>query len=368
MGLFDNEEDELKTPDAPTVQNPSVREYLLKRMAERESLVSQNKESATGDKISALLGTIGAGMMGKDAGAAGQAILARQDAQKKSKLNDFDSGTDRYVKENEIIKGDELFQRESDLSSQESKMANELATRMGYKGAPITATQFKGFSPALQKMYDIEQKKLDRQDAREERRSLFGFKQQERQDAKDLKREERDLTLAVPGYERTGEVLPKPEEAAKFRKSTAVSKQLNDKLSRMKELVKEYGSFEYGGEGGQEMESLATEIQLLGKSPELYELGVLTGPDLTLLQKITSDPSSLSSLFTFDSTRNKQLDSQIKSIQDKLGATASSMGYAKAGEKQQKKITKTQTNQKTGEKRIVYDDGTIEIVNPVAGR
>ena len=203
---------------------------------------------------------------------------------------------------------------------------------------------------------------VGRIDAREDRNY-------ERQQKRDEKLEERDKTLAVPGYVRTGEVLPKAEEAVKFRKATATSNALSDKLNRMRELVKQNGSFEWGGEAGTEMESLATEIQLLGKSPELYELGVLAGPDLSLLQKITADPSSMSSLFTRDSSRNKQIDSQLSSLQNKLKTTGASMGYKKANELPAgKTIVKTQVNQKTGQTRVVYSDGSVEIQQKQVGQ
>ena len=74
----------------------------------------------------------------------------------------------------------------------------------------------------------------------------------------DRKIEERDLQLVVPGYERTGEVLPKPEEASKFRKATAVSEQLSSKLNRMNELVNKYGSFERGGQGAGPLDGQAS--------------------------------------------------------------------------------------------------------------
>lgn len=154
----------------------------------------------------------------------------------------------------------------------------------------------------------------------------------QRVDAKNEKRNEREMQLAVPGYERTGEVLQKPEEAQKLRKATASAEQLQSKLSRLRDLVKQEGSFEYGGTGGAEMESLATEIQLLAKGEDMYQLGVLTGPDMSLLQKITADPASLNSLFTRDKTRLKQIDTQMKSIQDKLGSVTRASGYRpKAG-------------------------------------
>lgn len=144
--------------------------------------------------------------------------------------------------------------------------------------------------------------------------------------------QDKEKELVVPGYTKGSEVQPVPAEAQKLRKASATSDLLSKKLGRMRELVSSKGPYEYGGEAGQEMETLATEIQLIGKSPELYELGVLAGPDLTLLQKITADPTSLSSLFTRDKTRLKQIDTQLQSLKDKLETTSKSLGYEKKGE------------------------------------
>lgn len=58
--------------------------------------------------------------------------------------------------------------REEDPTSAESKMAQELARAMGYKGKieTLTASQFKAFSPALEKKYTVEQNRLARQDSK----------------------------------------------------------------------------------------------------------------------------------------------------------------------------------------------------------
>lgn len=166
---------------------------------------------------------------------------------------------------------------------------------------------------------------------REQTNALRSLARADKMEKEAQKKEERDLALAVPGFERTGEVLPKAEEAVKLRGALASAEQLKSKLKRMKELVNKYGSYEYGGEGGTEMESLATEIQLLSKNKDMYDLGVLTGPDMSLLQKITADPASLRSMFTFNNTRQKQIDTQLGSIEDKLNTTAKSMGYRRPG-------------------------------------
>jgi len=192
------------------------------------------------------------------------------------------------------------------------------------KVSPVLMAQFRAQGDERMARMAAEQRGADKAEAVKSQKEA-------KDEALRVKTEERDLTLAVPGYERTGEVLPKAEEAVKFRKATATANSLSQKLNRMKELVTKYGSFEYGGDGYAEMEPLATEIQLLGKSPELYELGVLTGPDMSLLQKITSDPTSLNSLFTKDTSRQKQIDTQLTGLQNKIRTTASSLGYRQAG-------------------------------------
>lgn len=57
---------------------------------------------------------------------------------------------------------------ERDINSQESKLAQSLAIKMGMnaeQAKALTADKFKTYSPALEKMYSIEQAKLARQDA-----------------------------------------------------------------------------------------------------------------------------------------------------------------------------------------------------------
>lgn len=257
--------------------------------------------------------------------------IGEYDRQKKAAIEDY--STKRSVNQN-VLK--------DDLNSEESKMARTLALDMGMDpkmAGTMTASQFENLSPYLKAKYEAKIRELDRRELRADRTATRDIARQDRLDKITEKREDRDLTLAVPGYERTGQVLPKAEEAVKFRKAVATSKQLSDKLNRLRDLVggnKEkgitgVGSYEYGGNAGTEMESLATEIQLLSKSPELYELGVLTGPDMSLLEKVIANPTSLDSLFTRDGSRLKQIDSQLNSINGKLGATAESLGYAKAG-------------------------------------
>lgn len=244
------------------------------------------------------------------------------------------------------------FARQSQLTSGIGRGLNALAAGTGYrpdnsgydaidKGAQDALARSaavrkavedrKGKEAALQA--SLNERAIDNRRADEAlalRRDDIALRREERADNLAQKRNDKELSLAVPGYERTGDVLPKAEEAQKFREATADASQLTSKLNRLRELVNKYGSFEWGGEAGQEMSSLATEIQLLSKSPSMYSLGVLTGPDLEILKKITADPSDMSSLFTRDSTRKAQINAQLASIENKLASKAASLGYRSA--------------------------------------
>jgi hypothetical protein len=247
-------------------------------------------------------------------------------------------------------------QEKNDPNSGVSQAYRKAMERFGIKiqGNPSAATIEK-VAPWIVKAHEGEEN-------REARKAAMALALEGKKEARDAKKEEKELQLAVPGFERTGEVMPKPEEAVKFRKATATADQLKTKLKRLRDLVTKEGSFGMFGNDAAEMQSLATEVQLLAKSPEMYELGVLTGPDMSLLEKITADPSGMSSLFTRDKTRLKQIDTQLSSVDQKLGSISKSLGYKQVGvpeKKQQNDAPKPKTviqnghtytlNEETGE-------------------
>lgn len=189
-------------PTESNEMNPQVKDYLMQKFNlgefsedARKQITEDNARPDYGNRGMAALAAIGAGMMGRDPTAAGNAILERQKQQGRQKLEDFDKNRankiQQYTLDRELKKDsreDDLFKRESDPESQESKLADSLAREMGYTGGPITATQFKGFSPVMAKKYEIAEKKLDRQDARAERRALFGLKTEEKKEAREEKK------------------------------------------------------------------------------------------------------------------------------------------------------------------------------------
>lgn len=160
---------------------------------------------------------------------------------------------------------------------------------------------------------------------------------QARQYEQDQKRTEKvekeTAEFNVPGLDRTGEVRPSPSDISKLRTRVSDTDSLNKKINRYKELVDKRGSFEWGGTDGTEMESLANDIRLAAKSPSLYDLGVLSGPDLDLIDKSFADPSAFRSILTGTDSRKKQIDTFQNGLNDKLSSSAKSMGYGVPGQK-----------------------------------
>lgn len=179
------DEDEELVPQDPTaapqstIQNPTVREYLLKRKGERDALEKDNDGYDIAGVVAGGLASLGAAFQGGNSVAAANQVMDQRAKRRKDKISDFDSGTDRYLKDvdagnsaDKMDRDNASLKRESDPNSQESKMADELARQMGYKGGPISATQFKSFSPVMQKKYEIEQKKIENDLARTDKRML----------------------------------------------------------------------------------------------------------------------------------------------------------------------------------------------------
>jgi hypothetical protein len=159
--------------------NPLVRDYLLQKQEERKRLEAELAPS-TLQNVGSMLAAAGAGFMGRDPLQAGMALQGQQQQRAQKALSDFDQASNMELKgmemdraiglENEKIgREKELFefdktQRNSktDPMSEESKMAQDLARKMGYQGdvSKLTAAQFERVSPVLSKMFDAQQSKV----------------------------------------------------------------------------------------------------------------------------------------------------------------------------------------------------------------
>ena len=165
----------------------------------RKALEESLSGRRTGTMVAQAFGGLGDIIAGKGPSAAPyEAAREKLD----SKVAQFDKDKaaaygDLFQKEKlgEMKSKQEIEARENDPMSQESKVAKEAAKRMGYQGdlESLTASQFKRFSPAFEKIYSIEQNKLARQDT-------LAARAQERQmasAAKEMAKEEQKVAKAV---------------------------------------------------------------------------------------------------------------------------------------------------------------------------
>lgn len=157
--------------------------------AARQKIIDKNKEDDSGPNFRAALGALGAGFSGRDPSAAANDILKQDEAKRASTLSDFDSGKNAQL--SELKTGQELVRfekdrgleaREKDVNSEESKLARDLAQRMIPKKdfSQLNAEQINKLLPSLTKVYDIEQKKLERQDALNEKKDARLEKRQDK--------------------------------------------------------------------------------------------------------------------------------------------------------------------------------------------
>lgn len=279
----------VESPQAeqPKVTKESMYEMLKQKYfggeysdENRKKLQDEIQKDVSGPNWAAGLAALGAGIAGRDAMAAGQNILQRQDAQRKAKLEQFDQGRNKLLQDMDVNKkldeyqrDEDILKREQDPQSDESRLAQQLAKDMGYQGdtSRLTAAQFKQFSPALSKRYEIEQRKLDRAESREERRFLQGIKMDEKVQA-----------LKTP-YGLANTV----DDAKQLKEAHEAKQNFDGKLQEMIDLRKKYGGEFLNREAVARGKQLSKDLLLEYKN--MAKLGVLSKSDEDIINAIIPD-------------------------------------------------------------------------------
>ncbi|MBK7497362.1 MAG: hypothetical protein IPI28_18905 [Candidatus Omnitrophica bacterium] len=190
---LDEEKKKVFEEAVPTL-DPQIKDYLVEKYPDRFKALaeerdaalskfdSENKSLGNGSRMLAGLSSMLTGRDPSDliARAESRRAKAREDVlspfeqrQKDLKAemdlgkSEFDMGRDKTKAEREDVtfkQEQDRKTREQDPDSPESQAVNSLLSRMGYKGPKITAEKFKTLGPAYEKMYEIEQRRLDRQE------------------------------------------------------------------------------------------------------------------------------------------------------------------------------------------------------------
>lgn len=143
----------------------------------------------------------------------------------------------------------------------------------------------------------------------------------------------KDPELAVPEFELTGEVKPSKVEAAKMRDALGSTRTLKGSVERLKKLVGDYGIETMPGEAKSQILSELRDLQLNMKGPAMYQLGVIAGPDMDLLNAVTGNPTeaTVNNMLTGGGGELKRLIAIGDRANAKMQAEAAARGYRPKG-------------------------------------
>lgn len=157
-----------------------------------------------------------------------------------------------------------------------------------------------------------------------------------RQDAKvDDKKSEDAKGYFLDGWEIRPDAAPTPKETQDIRKAQATTRTVRQTIQQIENLYRQFGTQALPSAAKAKMRSLTTDLQLAMKGQEMYGLGVITGPDLDLLNSVVATPTSTEAN-VLDFLGGGQTLTQLKTLSDQVGRrfenSARSMGYRKPGE------------------------------------
>lgn len=143
----------------------------------------------------------------------------------------------------------------------------------------------------------------------------------------------KDPELALPDFELTGEVKPLKVEVAKMREALGSTRTLKGSVERLKKLIGDYGIETMPGEAKAQILSELRDLQLNMKGPAMYQLGVIAGPDMDLLNAVTGNPTeaTVNNMLTGGGGELKRLIAIGDRANAKMQAEASARGYRPKG-------------------------------------
>lgn len=377
------EEEEIEIPEVEPQQNPvDVKDYVMKKYnlgpyseENRNKIEQENSGYDLSGRTGAALAALGAGFMGRDPSSAANAVLDRNQKAKDARLANFDKSRANKIQEIALSRESEKSDPNSraSMAFRKNLEANfpKIAQAYGDNWNNIAASDQESIFKPLQLREQIEARK-------EQARILAGQRSEAAETRKALQEQrldEKQQALKTPfGMANT------EDDAKKLKEAYESKKNFDNKINEMIALREKHGggailNREDVGRGKQLSKDLLLEYKNMAK------LGVLSQSDENIINAIIpEDPLEFSSLTaaiqgqdpilhrlkSFKGDSDKDFMTRIQTRTRDGGAKyAESLPPSK--NENQKSIVKTQTNQKTGEKRIVYSDGSTEIIKSVAG-
>jgi hypothetical protein len=136
----------------------------------------------------------------------------------------------------------------------------------------------------------------------------------------------------VPGFGVVSGEAPTKDDAKILKQANEMRNDLNTDLQKLRSLVEEYGTENPMSEVGTRMDSLATGMRL--KAKELFNLGVLNGPDLELMSSIIPNPADWTQNINPWAGGNilERLNQAEKTFNQRVDSVAGARGFAARNE------------------------------------
>lgn len=123
-------------------------------------------------------------------------------------------------------------------------------------------------------------------------------------------------------------------EAQKGREMMAAAQTMLDLLGPIKADIRKFGSANWPTERKAKLQGELTNLWLVAKGPALYELGVIAGPDMELIQRAVGDPTGIEALISGGSQTLARLESMEKTVRLKAQNFVRAQGSPLASEAQ----------------------------------
>ena len=250
---------------------------------------------------------------------------------------------------------DDFRKREDSLDSNESSMARALAAKVmpGKDFSQMNATEITRLMPWISKIYSAENERLYRD-------AVIG---QHKNEAA-AKKEEKEQALNTP-YGTANSL----DDAKQLKEAHESKKNFDNKIEEMIALREKHGGGAvWNREDVERGKQLSKDLLLEYKN--MAKLGVLSQSDEKIINAIIpEDPLAFNSPIAAIQGQDPILHrlKSFKSDSDKDFATRIST-RTRGGGRPPKVVVKTQTNPRTGQRRVVYSDGSTEVVDSkVAG-
>jgi hypothetical protein len=139
----------------------------------------------------------------------------------------------------------------------------------------------------------------------------------------------------LEGYTLDPAASPKDSEVQKVREAQAATRTIQATAKEIADLYRKHGTQALPTAERARMQSLVTDLQLAMKGPEMFQLGVLAGPDMAILDRMVPDVTGAQANI-LDFLGGAQIIPKLEALEGQVGRKfenkARALGYRKAGD------------------------------------